>query len=225
MSLYNLGGIETPVRNDRWVVDQFEGFDGTPWSPGDVAANAAAITGAAGVAAAPSTVNGNGVSVLMPGVGSSVSVVPSIIPGLRTTNPMQSILTLTSAPGGGGGTGMPTGTGTSVSAGNGGGGASGPSVLPALSPMPSATTATMPTVTGTANAFMNRGGRGQRGGNTPHAITPQYLNQRLPSIVNPAPMDMGGNCQAGFGAWVGENPVLAGLGLVALAWMVWGRGK
>lgn len=106
-----------------------------------------------------------------------------------------------------------------------GGGASGPSVLPPLNPMPSATTATMPTVTGTANATMGWGGRGQRGGNTPHAITPQYLNQRLPSIVNPAPMDMGGNCQGGFGGWVADNPMLAGLGLVLLAWMTWRGGE
>ena len=127
------------------------------------------------------------------------------------------------------GNGSGSGNGLSV---NGGDGVSqgveiGPAVLPQLSPMPTATTATMPTVTGTANAWVGRqtgSGNGQRGGKTPTVITPQYLNQRLPSIVNPAPVDLGVECGGGgIEAWVGDNPLLAGLGLVLAAWWVWGR--
>ena len=125
------------------------------------------------------------------------------------------------------GNGSGSGNGLSV---NGGDGVSqgveiGPAVLPQLSPMPTATTATMPTVTGTANAWVGRqtgSGNGQRGGKTPTVITPQYLNQRLPSIVNPAPVDLGVECGGGgIEAWVGDNPMIAGLGLVLVAWMVW----
>jgi hypothetical protein len=103
----------------------------------------------------------------------------------------------------------------------------GPAVLPQVSPLPTATTATMPTVTGTANAWVGRQTgmhNGQRGGKTPRAITPEYLNQRLPSIVNPAPVNVGPPpCGGGIVAWVGENPGLAAAGLVLLAWWAWGR--
>ena len=107
--------------------------------------------------------------------------------------------------------------------GEGTGGEIGPAVLPQLQVMPSATTATMPTVTGTANAVLGTNGQV---GNGPVAITPAWLNQRLPSIVNPAPLDMGvPGCGGGVSGWVGDNPVLALVGLAALAYAVWGRGK
>ena len=103
----------------------------------------------------------------------------------------------------------------------------GPAVLPQVSPLPTATTATMPTVTGTANAWVGRQTgmhNGQRGGKTPRAITPEYLNQRLPSIVNPAPVDLGPPpCGGGIGGWVSANPGLAAAGLLLLAWMAWGK--
>jgi hypothetical protein len=102
----------------------------------------------------------------------------------------------------------------------------GPPVLPQLQPLPTATNATMPTMTGTANVYTNRqqgSGRGQRGGKTPTAITPQYLNQRLPSIVNPAPAVVPPDCGGGITDWIGDNPLLAGAGLILLGMWVWGR--
>jgi len=83
--------------------------------------------------------------------------------------------------------------------------------------MPSATQSTMPSITDTANTVVP---------STPQPIlTPQYLTQKMPSIVNPAPM---GNPAPACAAdpvtqWVSDNPMLAAAGLALCAWMVFGK--
>jgi hypothetical protein len=74
--------------------------------------------------------------------------------------------------------------------------------------MPSMTTATMPTVTGTAAKVA-----------APQApaLTPTLLTQKLPSIVNPAPAVLAPACSDDFATWVNNNAllVMGGLGLLA----------
>ena len=209
----SLRGINNVTAYDPWVVEQFQGFDGFPDSTG---------------------VDGNGAVVLIPGVAPAQPQNPLIIadPGAPYP-PFYSV-----KPMGNGsevfgydaqGRVMPDACGVSVNGGDWGGvvgsgnsgGEIGPAVLPQLSPMPSATTATMPTVTGTANRVCGTNGQV---GTTPPAITPQWLNQRLPSIVNPAPVDMGvPGCEGGVSGLIAGNPVLALGALAVLAYMVWGR--
>jgi len=75
----------------------------------------------------------------------------------------------------------------------------------------------MPSITDTANTVVP---------STPQPIlTPQYLTQKMPSIVNPAPM---GNPAPACAAdpvtqWVSDNPMLAAAGLALCAWMVFGK--
>ena len=66
-------GINTIVRNDPWVIKQFYGFDGTPDSIG---------------------VNGNGATVLIPGVSPTIQQNPLMLadstPTLYAVNPTGS---------------------------------------------------------------------------------------------------------------------------------------
>lgn len=80
--------------------------------------------------------------------------------------------------------------------------------------MPAMTTATMPTVTGTAQAT------------TPSqqpVITADYLNQRMPNIVNPAPVVIPPPCWD-FARWVGDNELLVALALGVGIMFAWGKG-
>lgn len=185
-------GIYNPQSIDAWVPEQFEGFGGFPPNQPGVLALATPATG-------PQLLN------IQP-LATTAAVMGVTVPSDRIS---------------GGEVMDPAALSVNGSAGTGGqGGQIGPAVLPSLQPMPSATTASMPTMTGTANAAMGTNGNV---GTTPPAITPQYLNQRLPSIVNPAPAVIPQDCQSGFAGWVSENPVIAVAGLAALAFMVWGR--
>ena len=197
-------GIYNPQSADAWVPDQFEGFKGFP-------ANEAGVLAIASPASGPQLLN--------------IQPLATTAAVMGVTVPSDGIS------GGGGGSGSGGGGGGEVmdpaalsvngSAGTGGqGGMIGPAVLPSLQPMPSATTASMPTMTGTANATLGTNGNV---GTTPAGITAQWLTQRLPSIVNPAPAVIPQDCQSGFAGWVSENPLLAAAGLAALAFMVWGK--
>lgn len=64
-------------------------------------------------------------------------------------------------------------------------------------------------------------------GDTPSAssqVTPTTLVQRLPSIVNPLPTDLGATCDA-FTMWVSENPFWAIGGLAVIAYFTILKGK
>lgn len=204
MGLY---GVNTSINFDPWIIRQFQGFNGFPATVG---------------------VDGNGSSVLIPGVPPQPLINPGVIasPGgnsIYNVNPLangDSVFGAGNQDGGFGGN-MPDLTIAQVGGSGSGnqGGELGPAVLPQLQPLPSMTAATMPTMTDTANAVAGSGGA-----QVP-AITPAYLNQRLPSIVNPAPMDMGGGCATGITAWVGDNPLIALAGLMLLGCAVWGKGR
>lgn len=89
--------------------------------------------------------------------------------------------------------------------------------IPEPNPMPSATTATMPSMVGTSLATTP----------SPQPIlTVQTLSQRLPQIVNPGPavIPMQARCNT-FAQWVGQNPMLAGGALLVIAFMVLGDKK
>lgn len=81
-----------------------------------------------------------------------------------------------------------------------------------------ATSLTMPSMSATvaANAPPAPGQQG---------LTIQSLNQRLPSIVNSAPISMApdAGCADPISAWAADNPMMAGLGLLALGWFFLGR--
>lgn len=80
--------------------------------------------------------------------------------------------------------------------------------------MPSATKSVMPSITATAQVV-----------NTPPlTVTPQFLTQKMPSIVNPAPMVVAPACTDPFAQWVSDNTLLAAGGLALLAWMMLGGG-
>lgn len=89
-------------------------------------------------------------------------------------------------------------------------------VLPAQVPMPSATQSTMPSITDTANVVAPVQAQ-------PPQLTPEFLTQKLPSIVNPNPVVMTPSCSGGFSGWVSQNPWLAAGGLAVLAVMVFGH--
>lgn len=185
-------GIYTAGSGDTWVGDQFVGFDGFP--PDEL--------------------------------GQLAIAAPANGPALMNSNPAAAITSVFGANMLGGGTDSMQDAASAAALsvnGNAGtgnqGGMIGPAVLPSLQPMPSMTTASMPTMTGTANA----GGTNGSVGTTPPVITPEYLTQRLPSIVNPAPAVIAPDCGGGFAGWVADNPGIAVLGLAALAFMVWGK--
>jgi hypothetical protein len=77
--------------------------------------------------------------------------------------------------------------------------------IPLPAQMPSAARLRMPSVSGISGL-----------GATDSGLTPSALVQRLPSIVNPAPVDLSPPCSS-FTQWVADNPGLAfgGLALVA----------
>jgi hypothetical protein len=77
--------------------------------------------------------------------------------------------------------------------------------------MPKTTTQTMPDITSTAHE-------------PPPPITPESLMQRLPDIVNPAPVIVP-TCADAFAQWVDGNKLLAVGGLALLAWALLGKGK
>lgn len=82
--------------------------------------------------------------------------------------------------------------------------------------MPSATKSTMPSITSTAQTVMPP---------QQPVLTPQSMAQRMPSIVNPTPVQIAPPCSDPFATWVNDNMLLVGVGLVGLAWLVWGKGK
>lgn len=85
--------------------------------------------------------------------------------------------------------------------------------------VPVFTTATLPSMTDTAQAVA---------GNqpvTPTALTPQSLVERLPSIIQPAPTVVNPDACDPFTQWVADNQLLAAIGLGALAWFVFFAGK
>jgi len=55
-------------------------------------------------------------------------------------------------------------------------------------------------------------------------LTPLDVVQRMPSIVTPAPVDMGATACDPFTAWVSSNPLLALGGLGLVAWLLM-KGK
>ncbi len=82
-------------------------------------------------------------------------------------------------------------------------------------PMPQSTKAAMPTIAQTATATQPA---------PQPALTPQDLNQKMPSIVNTSPAVMPqATCPDSFAAWVSSNPLIAAVGLAALAYAVFGK--
>lgn len=81
--------------------------------------------------------------------------------------------------------------------------------LPMLPGVPNFTSAQMPNMTGTAQGAADAPVQ-------PPAITPEYLNQRLPSIIDTTPLTMAPQCDP-VSQWVMDNPVLA-MGLLVGAY-------
>jgi hypothetical protein len=109
----------------------------------------------------------------------------------------------------------PTGTGgTAIAAYTTAGGA-----IPVTPAPPQFTTASMPTMQGTANAVT-----GNPQGQQP-VLTPQWLNQHLPSIVDHTPMVKDSSPCDPVSQWVNDNPLLAGALLLTAGFMVFGRGN
>lgn len=94
-------------------------------------------------------------------------------------------------------------------------------VIPAQAPvmidssMPQGTPLSMPSLVNTATSYLppNNGG-----------LQPSDLLHPLPSIVNTQPVVMQSPCANTFSQWVSDNPMLALLGLGALAYFTLGRG-
>jgi hypothetical protein len=78
-------------------------------------------------------------------------------------------------------------------------------------PMPTATTARMPSITKSVAPMP--------------VVTPSLMNQRMPSIVNPAPAVMAQPCGDTFAQWVNQNKAVAVGGLVVLALLMLGGRK
>lgn len=83
-------------------------------------------------------------------------------------------------------------------------------------PMPKATTALMPTMTGTARVLTVS--------EAENPMTPFELVRPLPSIVNNDAVDMAPPCST-FTEWVANNPLLAGGLLVGAGLLLFGRKK
>lgn len=81
--------------------------------------------------------------------------------------------------------------------------------------MPSATKSVMPSITATAQVVNP----------TPPTVSPQYLTQRMPSIVNPAPQVAPPVCSDPFAQWVSDNALLVAAGLAGLAYLMLGTGR
>ena len=83
--------------------------------------------------------------------------------------------------------------------------------------MPSATTAEMPSVTDTARALLPSDSDGAAD------MTPQDLVRYMPSIVNTTPMDLTPQCADGVNGWLEKNPLVAGLVLAGVAYLLLGK--
>ncbi len=81
--------------------------------------------------------------------------------------------------------------------------------------MPSATKSVMPSITATAQVVNP----------TPPTVTPQYLTQKMPSIVNPAPQVAPPVCSDPFAQWVSDNALLVAAGLAGLAYLMLGTER
>lgn len=81
--------------------------------------------------------------------------------------------------------------------------------------VPKTMSAHMPSVTLTANATTPSP--------QPTALTPQSMLQRLPSIIQPAPVDLAPPCDT-FATWVSNNGLLVGVGMAVVAWLMWKEG-
>lgn len=57
----------------------------------------------------------------------------------------------------------------------------------------------------------------------PTGLTPHSLLERLPSIIQPAPVNVE-PCNT-FASWIADNGLLVGIGMAALAWFAWSEGK
>lgn len=88
--------------------------------------------------------------------------------------------------------------------------------IPLPQPMPASAYLPMPSLHGI-------GGVGD-GGSASSGLTPTAVVQRLPSIVNPTPTDLGASCDA-FTLWVSENPFWALGGLAMIAYFTVLKGK
>lgn len=92
-------------------------------------------------------------------------------------------------------------------------------VLPAQAPvmidagMPQGTPLSMPSVVATATTYLPSSNSG---------LQPSDLLHPLPSIVNTAPVVMQSPCADSFSQWVSDNPMLALIGLGALAYFTLG---
>lgn len=81
--------------------------------------------------------------------------------------------------------------------------------------MPVSTTAVMPSITATAQAF----------GTAPQpGLTPASLLNPMPSITNSTPLVVGQEC-SGISQWINDNPLLAAGILAGFAFLVFGGGS
>lgn len=87
--------------------------------------------------------------------------------------------------------------------------------IPLPQPMPIQAYLPMPSVSGIS-------GLGDTSASS--ALSPTTAVQRLPSIVNPTPTDLGASCDA-FTLWVSENPFWALGGLAVIAYFTVLKGK
>jgi len=78
--------------------------------------------------------------------------------------------------------------------------------IPLPAPMPMVKQTLLPSVKGIGGL-----------GDTPVTTVPTALTQRLPSIVNPTPVDLSATCDA-FTLWVANNPLFALGGLAVVAY-------
>lgn len=84
--------------------------------------------------------------------------------------------------------------------------------------MPSATTATMPSMVDTAQAVIGPTGSG---------VQPYNLVRYMPTIVNTQPATVpqrDASCD-GISGWLNDNPILAGIILAGVAYMALGKGR
>jgi len=75
-----------------------------------------------------------------------------------------------------------------------------------------------------ANLRAMQGVSGLGDGSASSLVTPTTVVQRLPSIVNPTPTELGATCDA-FTLWVSENPFWALGGLAVIAYFTVLKGK
>lgn len=94
-------------------------------------------------------------------------------------------------------------------------------VIPAQAPvmiqptMPQGTPLSMPSLVSTATTYLPPSNGG---------LQPSDLLHPLPSIVNTQPVTVQSPCANTFSQWVSDNPMLALLGLGALAYFTLGKG-